>query len=273
MRGKFGKGNRMSQNTFKRVEIKYLLTKDQYLAIREKLADYMEEDEYGLSTIQSIYYDTENYDLIRDSLEKPVYKEKLRLRAYGKEITDDTNVFLELKKKYEGIVYKRRISLPYGEAINYLENGVYPKKDSQILKEIDYFIKYHNPTRRTYISYDRIAMYAKADKDLRITFDKSIRATFERNSFKEGKKGEFLLNDGERLMEIKVAGAMPLWLTGILSELEIYPNTFSKYGKACRMFLAYEGFEEDHLNTNRNTVENEEKVPFYGRALCIRTFA
>ena len=163
----------MAEGIFKRLEIKYLLSEDQYIKLRKRLAHYMQDDEYGLSTISSIYYDTDNYDVIRTSLEKPEYKEKLRLRVYG-EVKPDSTAFLELKKKYDGVVYKRRITLKLNEALNYLNNGIYPSKDSQILREIDYFIKYYRPTKKTYIAYDRIAMYGLKDPDLRITFDKEI---------------------------------------------------------------------------------------------------
>ena len=230
----------MSQNTFRRVEIKYLIGKNQYDEVRKRIADYMTEDEYGLSRIQSIYFDTENYDLIRNSLEKPKYKEKLRLRAYGKRISPDSGVFLELKKKYDGIVYKRRIMLPYSEALEYLENGKYPSENSQILREIDYFIKYYKPVTRTYVSYDRLALYGNKDPELRITFDSNIRVTFEKTGFSSEDIGERLTEEGEYLMEIKTPYALPLWLCEVLSEARIYPGTFSKYGNACKRFLKYE---------------------------------
>lgn len=238
----------MAQDIFKRIEVKYVLTQEQYLSMRERLLPYMCEDEYGLSKIQSIYYDTDNYELIRNSLEKPVYKEKLRLRLYGNAADDNDTVFLELKKKYDGVVYKRRIALSYKEAMDYLEKGIYPKKDSQILREIDYFIKLYNPTKRTYISYDRVALYGKENPDLRITFDKNLGTVFEKKNFDSIKELNMLLNTGEYLMEIKVPGAMPVWMSEILSELKIYPSSFSKYGMASKKFLSF------------TTNENKENV-------------
>jgi len=248
----------MANDIFKRVEVKYRLSKEQYDLIRLRLEPYMQDDEYGLSTIQSIYYDSEKYDLIRESLEKPVYKEKLRLRAYGTDVNDDTRVYLELKKKYEGIVYKRRISLSYKEAIDYMEKGRYPETDSQILKEIDYFMVYYRPTNRTYISYDRIAMFGKENPDLRITFDKNIRCEFNKMNFESSDNYKDLLKPGERLMEIKVPGAMPLWMASILSELKIYPSSFSKYGTASKQFLTF-----DTINNNSFIYEGEENVRKY----------
>ncbi len=228
----------MAEGIFKRLEVKYLLSEDQYIKLRKRLADYMQDDEYGLSTISSIYYDTDNYDVIRTSLEKPEYKEKLRLRVYG-EVKPDSTAYLELKKKYDGVVYKRRITLKLNEALNYLNNGVYPSKDSQILREIDYFIKYYRPTKKTYIAYDRIAMYGLKDPDLRITFDKEIRASFDKETPEDPKDTKPVIAKGERLMEIKAQGSMPLWLVNILSELKIYPSSFSKYGMACKTYLDY----------------------------------
>lgn len=224
------------QDRFERVEIKYLLSEEQYRQFRVRVAEFMQDDEYGLSKISSIYYDSEHYDIIRDSLEKPVYKEKLRLRAYGR-VTDDSRVFLELKKKYEGTVYKRRIELNYREAIDYLNNGKEPQNDSQVFKEIDYFIKFHDLSKATLIEYERIASYGKDDPSIRITYDKNIKASFDTNDFNcPGYKNE-LLNPGDRLMEIKVPGAMPLWLGNILSQLKIYPASYSKYGTAAKRYL------------------------------------
>ena len=228
----------MAQCIFKRLEVKYLLSEKQYNQIRERLSGRMEVDEYGLSTISSIYYDTENYDIIRTSLEKPAYTEKLRLRTYG-EVREDSTAFLELKKKYDGVVYKRRITLPLKEAMDYLNKGIYPSKDSQILREIDYFIKHYEPERKTYVAYDRIAMYGIEDEALRITFDKNIRTAFDRDDLLQGPEGTPVIKEGERLMEIKAAGAMPLWLVNILSDLEIYPVSFSKYGTACKLYMDY----------------------------------
>lgn len=223
----------MVKNTFERLEVKYLLNREQYERIIDILPVYMNVDEYGLSTIQSIYYDTDSYDIIRTSLEKPVYKEKLRLRAYGEMLSDDSPVFLELKKKYKGVVYKRRIKLPLLEAEKFLYEGTYPKEDSQILREIDYFIKHYAPSQSTYIAYDRIAMYGKQDSDIRITFDKDIRVAFDQKSIRNCQNAKTIIAEGERLMEVKVSGSMPLWLTDIISKLRIYPYSFSKYGQAC----------------------------------------
>ena len=243
----------MAGNIFERVEIKYLLTKEQYDALRIKLEPYMQVDEYGLSTISSIYYDTANYDLIRTSMEKPVYKEKLRLRAYGN-ITEDSTVFLELKKKYDGVVYKRRVSLPIKVASDYLERGIYPEKyDSQILREIDYFLIMNHPETGTLIAYDRMAMFGREDKELRITFDANLRTAFNKKNLLETSVDKPITRKNEYLMEIKVLGNMPLWLTNALTELNIYPHSFSKYAEAMNLYSAYakrnsELNKEEHKN-------------------------
>lgn len=217
--------------TFKRTEKKYLMQEAVYEALRCALAPYMAVDEYGLHTICNIYYDTQRYDLIRTSLEKPIYKEKLRLRSYGIP-TAQSNVFIEIKKKYNGIVYKRRIMLPLQQAVDYLEHGVYPPDDSQILHEIDYFIKFYQPAPKLFLAYDRIAMYGRDDPDFRITFDQNIRSRSERLSLPDGDDGELLFSEPPLyLMEVKITGAMPLWFSHILAQLELYPVSFSKYGE------------------------------------------
>ena len=173
----------MSKDIFKRVEVKYLLSREQYDELMGKLEPYMVQDEYGLSSISSFYYDTPRYNIVRESLEKPVYKEKFRLRSYG-EMKEGSKVFLELKKKYKGVVYKRRVSLSFEEAKAYLEDGVYPDTDSQILREIDYFLKFYDTSVKNYVEYNRIALYGKENKEIRITFDSDICAALDCDSLK-----------------------------------------------------------------------------------------
>ena len=160
-----------------------------------------------------------------------MYKEKLRLRTYGTP-TDDTNAFIEIKKKYKGVVYKRRISMPYSDAIDYLVNKKEPAKTSQISKEIDYFLQYYKGIRPAMaISYDRIAMAGIEDPNLRITFDTNIRWRTDHLSLKQGNKGQDILLPGQHLMELKIAGAMSVELAHILDELNIRQTSFSKYGR------------------------------------------
>lgn len=228
-----------AKNIFQRVEKKYLLSQEVYDNLLKALSPYMKIDEYGLHTICNIYYDTEHFDLIRTSIEKPVYKEKLRLRSYGIP-KDYDKVFLEIKKKWDGVVYKRRVSMTLSKANRYLSHGIKPNFDSQILREIDYFISFYKPIPKVYLAYDRIAMYCINDPDLRITFDKNIRSRTTNLDLSKGDYGEPLLEDGYRLMEIKVAGAYPLWLVNIISELQIYPKSFSKYGNVYKELLTEE---------------------------------
>ena len=221
----------MSTNQiFERIEKKFLLTKEQFVIFQNKIASYMKMDNYGEHTICNLYFDTDDYELIYSSIEKPVYKEKLRLRSYGVP-EKNSKVFLELKKKYQGIVYKRRVEMTFQEAINYLSQGIHPDCDSQILKEIDYFKNFYHPVPKVIIAYDRIAYAGIEDKELRITFDKNIRSRFQDLHLNHNDDGELLLENKEFLMEIKIPGALPLWLARILSELEIYPVSFSKYGR------------------------------------------
>lgn len=214
---------------FKRVEKKYLLTEEQYRALSERLSLSMQQDQYGLHTICNIYYDTDQFELIRASIEKPQYKEKLRLRSYGIPKKED-KVFLEIKKKWKGVVYKRRVSMTLEEAEACLEHGRPLSQEGQIEREIDYFIRFHQPKPKMYIAYDREAYVGREDSTLRITFDQNIRSRTEDLQLEMGDAGKLLLERGSRLMEIKVSQAFPLWLAKALSELEIFPVSFSKYG-------------------------------------------
>lgn len=222
----------MSNFTFERYEIKYLLTKDTYQKLLDKIIDKIEPDKFGKTLIRSIYYDTVDDLLIRRSIEKNVYKEKLRIRTYG---LDNKKVFLEIKKKYLGKVYKRRISLNYNDVNRFLTE----KNDkTQIGKEIISFCNHYKDLKpKMLIMYERDA-YFRRGTDLRITFDKNISyRNFDLN-FNDNLEGEKVINSDYILMEIKVMHTMPIWLVKILSELKIYKTSFSKYGLAYKNILS-----------------------------------
>lgn len=214
---------------FKRTEKKYLLSRQQYESLMKILRPYVKDDEYGKYTICNIYFDTDDYYLIRKSLEKPAYKEKLRLRSYGTAKDGDT-VFLEIKKKYDGVVYKRRISLTLEQAEAYINGKTRLVPDSQIAKEIDYFFEHYSPKPKMFIAYDRQAFAGIDDEELRITFDTGIRSREELLTLRMDALTTPLFEDGTVLMELKAGDAMPLWLAHTLSDLKIYPTSFSKYG-------------------------------------------
>ncbi len=218
----------MAQEVFKRVEKKYLLSSEQYNELKKLLKDEMILDQYGKHTICNTYFDTDTYQLIRTSIEKPVYKEKLRLRSYGIP-TENSKVFIELKKKYKGVVYKRRQEMTLRQANSYFSAGIRPAQ-SQILREIDWFLAFYNPVPKVNIFYDRLAYYHKEEKDLRITFDTNILCRDYALDLRKGAWGSAILPENKYLMEIKIPGAIPIWLSKKLTELEIYHTSFSKYG-------------------------------------------
>ena len=217
---------------FKRAEMKFMLSDPQRSAMEAALYEYMTPDEFGKSTICNIYYDTPDYRLIRRSLEKPVYKEKMRLRSYGV-ATDSSKVFLELKKKSQGTVYKRRIGLSDSEAEACMNLGSPIPRETQIAREMDYFRQlYGEIIPAMYICSDREACFCKTDPNLRISFDRNIRWRSSDLTLTSPPYGEQLLKEGYSIMEIKIASAMPLWLTHLLCENHLYQSGFSKYGNA-----------------------------------------
>ena len=217
---------------FKRVEKKYLLTSEQYEYIIDRLAPYMTEDRFGRTCIRNIYFDNSRDELIETSLKKPPYKEKLRLRSYGTP-SADSPVFFEIKKKYEGIVYKRRISMTRDDAYRYIGTGELPDDlVGNIPVEIDYMIRRYRLFPKACISYDRLALVGISDPELRITFDSNILSRYADVRLESEEDGESLLPEGCVLMEIKIPGALPLWLAHILSEKNIYPQSYSKFGTA-----------------------------------------
>lgn len=224
----------MQSNTFKRFEEKYLLTAAQYQAVLSGLRGKMQPDLFGRSMVSSIYYDTEDYRLIRTSLDKPDYKEKLRVRAYGVP-TPESTVFVELKKKYDGIVYKRRAALPLSEA-DLLLQGRPTQTDSQILREIRYFLRFYKPVPSAFLSYRRVA-YTGSEEGLRITFDDGIRFRTSALRLTAGTWGQELLPPSMTLMELKSPDAIPLWLCELLNDNGIFPTSYSKYGTCYKDYI------------------------------------
>lgn len=225
------------QATFQRYELKYLLTLEQRDAMVAVMEPYMALDKYGRTSIRNIYFDTDSYRLIRRSIEKPIYKEKLRLRSYGP-ARDGTAVFVELKKKYRDVVYKRRLAMPEAQALQWLRGDASQGTDCQIGREIQYFISYYQSLQpAVFLSYERQAWFAKDGSDLRITFDDSILSRQEHISLAADTWGTPLLPDDRVLMEIKTSGGIPLWMTHFLTENHIYKTPYSKYGTAYRNLI------------------------------------
>lgn len=225
------------QNTFQRYEFKYLLTEDQKNHILHRLTDYMTQDQYGQVVIRNLYYDTDNYRLIRHSLEKPIYKEKLRIRSY-KCISDNEPVFVELKKKYNHVVYKRRLTLPQADALTWLSGNTVRYPTCQIGSEIEYFRDYYKTLRPVvYLSYNRQAWCCPDGNDFRVTFDHDILCRQEELSLSSEPYGTSLLPPGMTLMEIKTSGGIPLWMTELLTKKHIYKTSFSKYGTAYKTII------------------------------------
>lgn len=224
------------QSVFRRYELKYLLTRAQKARIVQAIAPYMQLDQYGHSVIRSLYFDTDSYRLIRRSMDKPTYKEKLRLRSYSR-ATCQSPVFVELKKKYGGVVYKRRLSLPEQEALSWLGGGALPQ-DTQIAREIDYFLRFYGTLHPTlFLSYEREAYDCRDGSDFRITFDENILCRQTELSLETEAYGTPLLDRDTVLMELKCSGGIPLWLVRVLSEEKLYKTSFSKYGTAYQRLI------------------------------------
>lgn len=238
------------QEVFQRYEKKYLLEERQFQLLKKELEGRMTMDQYGKHTICNVYFDTPDYLLIRTSLEKPVYKEKLRLRSYGVPKEDDL-VFIELKKKYDGIVYKRRAAMQMSEARAYLYEGKRAGKKGQVIKEVNYTLDRYGLEPKVYLSYDRIALFGNLDPNLRVTFDFNIRGRSSALDLSNGVYGEEVMEKGQVLMEVKAAGAIPVWLTRIFADTCIFPTSFSKYGEYYRQEIVQEVFGEQLQRTSK----------------------
>lgn len=235
------------ENIFKRYELKYLLNEDTFNQLLDGLEKFMELDQYGLHSISSIYYDTTDFQLIRNSINHKGYKEKLRLRSYGIP-TKESCVAVELKKKFEKIVYKRRLFLPLFQAEQYLKDvadreAFMPDfclntyQERQILKEIKWFTALNKPVPQVMIAYDRLAYFGKKDMQLRITFDQHIRWRNTDLHLNNGHDGQPLIDKSYILMEVKIPQAMPLWMTSLFTNLGLKQSPFSKYAYCYEHYL------------------------------------
>ncbi len=220
-------------NVFKRYELKYIINAEQRAAVMTEVLKRMTPDIHGASTVRNMYFDTPDRRLIRNSIDKPIYKEKFRIRGYST-ADDQTDVFAEIKKKYKSVVYKRRIDIKWKQAKELCENGGLIEK-TQIAREIDYFFKIYNPLRPAmFIFYDREAFY---ENEFKATFDENIQYRDYDISLDIPPGGKPVLPEGYTLMELKTPEALPLWMTEILTKNKIYKTSFSKYGEAYKKVI------------------------------------
>lgn len=221
---------------FRRIEMKYIITREQYLMLKKLIENKMIEDEHGKSTIYNIYLDTDQFDLIRHSITKPIYKDKVRLRSYNIP-TNDSTVYLEIKRKYAGVVSKRRVELKLNEFYEYMNDKNSFAEGNQVKKELLYYFKFYDLKQAMFVSYYRRAYYGKDNRDFRITFDSNILARDYDLCIEKGNYGTNILEANNYIMEVKTLGAMPVWLVKILAMLKICPCGFSKYGEAYQRLI------------------------------------
>lgn len=217
----------MYENVFERIEKKYLLTETQYQKLFLNISEYIEKNKYFETTVCNIYFDNDQEELINTSIDKPIYKHKVRLRSYGIPKQND-DVFLEIKSKYKKIGNKRRIKMKLSDFNKYIRKNIF--NNNQIMREIDYLFKFYKLKPFYFIAYDRKSYSEKNNENLRITIDTNLRSRNDKLKLEYGDKGKIYFKEKIYIMEIKTLGAMPLWLVKNLSALEIYPVSFSKFG-------------------------------------------
>ena len=250
----------MTVTVFKRRELKYLLDRDQLAAVMDALDEYMSPDRFHRTSVRNVYFDTENFLLARRSIDKPLYKEKLRFRSYGRPSEGD-DIFVELKKKYDSVVYKRRLTMPLSDAMDWFltEDGKGP--DTQIGREIG-FLKERYPGIRPamLLCYEREAYCAKDGGDLRITIDSDVTAGTDDTDLCRGNGTFRVLPDGYTLMEVKSMYGYPWWLVSVLGENGIYKTSFSKYGNAYKRMIL-DSTPEEYLCLRDCEQRSPEHVP------------
>lgn len=247
---------------FKRVEQKYLLTRNDFEKLMQILEPKMEKNKYFESKILNIYFDTDNFDIATRTIEKTKYKEKLRLRSYQVPKSDDENVFFELKRKCNSVVSKRRITMKLNEFEEYIKYGkLFETENMQILKEIDYTLNTKKLEPKMMVAYDRLSYYLKEDENTRITFDFNLRYRDEMLDLKMGDAGYKFFENDIVIMEVKTLGSMPIWFVKLMNELRIYPTSFSKYGEIYKKHILGKKINKknDDLIINKNRIKKENK--------------
>ena len=226
------------QDVFTRYEKKFLITKGQAASLVAALNERMKPDLYDSYWVQNLYFDTENWDVIHTSMQRPYYKEKMRLRYYG---TPDgaSEAYLELKKKYAGVVYKRRIALPLAAITSPLEE-VLASHQTQIAKELDFYLRTNKVSQKMFVAYRRRAFSCDEHPGLRLTLDTDIRYRSDELHFQEPNEGRIVLSDDYQLMEIKFPASIPLWLARLCSENGIFATTYSKYARCFTNYVLLE---------------------------------
>jgi SPX domain protein involved in polyphosphate accumulation len=232
--------------TFKRHELKYFVTPLQFETIKNEIDKRLILDSFcrkqGCYSIYNIYFDTANDEIIKHCLSKPYYREKLRLRSYTVPLKGSDNIFLELKKKINGVSVKRRAVLPFAQANDFLTKRIVPLlksyEDQEVIKEIAYFLSRYQVGPKVFISYRRLAYLDVDDPSFRLSFDFDILTRREEVSFFYGDYGTELLDTDDILMEIKCGKSIPFWLCRLLSEMGIHRTSFSKYGAEYKKFRA-----------------------------------
>ncbi|MDD3171905.1 MAG: polyphosphate polymerase domain-containing protein [Bacilli bacterium] len=250
-----------SMQIFERYEKKFVITDEKKKKLLECCKDRLVNDKNGNSDgsykVYSLYFDDKYQNIIRTSTSKPLYKEKMRVRCYGRLPEKGDVVYLEIKKKYQNRGNKRRIKMTYQDCLDYLNKKKRLAFDDyvseQVIKEIDYYLKQNNVSPACFISSERIAYFDKDDETLRITFDRNI-ITRTVNPNLDSESGENLIDDDTWVMEVKFNRAIPLWFVQILSNLEIYNQPFSKYGKT---FIKE---KQNHQDISVNKIDNPKKT-------------
>ena len=220
-----------AKEVFERKEVKYILTPKEHQELMTALKDHLKKDKYFKGTNCSIYFDNDEHYIAVHNLEKPLYKEKLRIRSYNVPKSLDDTIFIEIKKKFKGLGNKRRIAVKLKDFYRYLETGELKTDNQQIKSELDYCFKFYNLKPSLYLAYDRLSYCGKNEPDFRVTFDQNIRSRTTDLKLEHGDEGEKYFKNNEVIMEVKALNSFPLWFVKTLSKLQIYPTSFTKFGR------------------------------------------
>lgn len=266
-------------DVFERKEMKYRITAAQLAELLPVLQEHLVPADFADATVRSLYYDTPGDDLIARSIEGPLYKEKLRLRVYGDGYDPAMPAFVEIKKKFKGIVYKRRVMLSLAAAEAFLDGMPYEEalaaypladkklaaqvrenaaKNKQIANEIAFFMQRYAPLQPSILTAcSRCSLVDPDGGDLRITIDTQLCAKHRPTNIGDVDGAGALIGEGDAIMEIKSTFALPLWLTSALSSVGAYKQSFSKCGAAYAQAMRTQNEERPMQNQKSPQSDHE----------------
>jgi hypothetical protein len=222
-----------------RYECKYLVLEAWVPEIRRIIGPFVRPDRFapqagGMYRISSLYLDSPDLQLLRMAREGWSERMKLRARTYSERQEDP--VFLEVKRRFNGVVHKTRARLARAEVRAPLRShawGAPARSGPSELRQFVHLAQHFAVRPVRHVRYLREAYESRGGEPVRVTFDRALEQA-------EGRDGE-LSPDGSRwrplglegvVLELKFTGGFPLWMGALVARFELERRSISKYSLA-----------------------------------------